>query len=264
MLSVLPPCCPACLQFGAKVGGAFGKVMFGSDAAAAAEELNSGLQWLEAELAKSEGPLFMGQDLSLVSGCIRVAAAVAGGMPAAAGGMPAAAGGMLAAADIVCLQQKRMGACSSSKGPMQLGRMLVQQQSQPAAAVRLAEGESNKTRHHTRRMHMCGSMTCVLCRAVWCMQVDAAIAPFVLRLRVLEGLSGYKVPSGNATNLTHSHMCLDAAGLLALRVHPTHCTIRALQHTPGCPLAGRCSQPQRSRIESRLHLHCPNCCVIVC
>jgi hypothetical protein len=27
-------------------------------------------------------------------------------------------------------------------------------------------------------------------------QVDAAVAPFVLRLRVLEGLTGYKLPTG--------------------------------------------------------------------
>jgi hypothetical protein len=70
--------------------------MFGSDAAAAAEELNSGLQWLEGELAKSEGPLFLGKDLSLVS---------TGGAAAAAAA--AAAGG-------VCLQQERVNAAGDA------------------------------------------------------------------------------------------------------------------------------------------------------
>lgn len=78
--------------------------MFGSDAAAAAEELNSGLQWLEAELAKSEGPLFLGQDLTLVSG-----------RADAAGDLLAdeemyAAGDMLAAGGYAC----RWGECLCS------------------------------------------------------------------------------------------------------------------------------------------------------
>lgn len=45
--------------------------MFAADAAAAApavEELNVALQWVEGELSKSEGPLFMGKDLTLVRG----------------------------------------------------------------------------------------------------------------------------------------------------------------------------------------------------
>lgn len=57
------------LQFGAKFGAAFGKVMFAADAAAAssaADELTKALQWVEGELAKSEGPLFIGKELSLV------------------------------------------------------------------------------------------------------------------------------------------------------------------------------------------------------
>lgn len=59
----------AVLQFGAKFGAAFGKVMFAADAAAsstAADELTAALQWVEGELAKSEGPLFIGKELSLV------------------------------------------------------------------------------------------------------------------------------------------------------------------------------------------------------
>lgn len=54
------------MQFGVKFGGAFGKVMFGGDAAAG-EELNVALQWVEEQLSKSEGPLFLGKDLTLVS-----------------------------------------------------------------------------------------------------------------------------------------------------------------------------------------------------
>lgn len=43
--------------------------MFAGDAAAAAagvEELNAALQWVEGELAKGEGPFFMGKDFTLV------------------------------------------------------------------------------------------------------------------------------------------------------------------------------------------------------
>lgn len=58
------------MQFGVKYGAGFGKVMFASDAAAAAagiEELNAALKWVEGELAKSEGPYFLGKDFTLVS-----------------------------------------------------------------------------------------------------------------------------------------------------------------------------------------------------
>jgi hypothetical protein len=44
---------------------------------------------------------------------------------------------------------------------------------------------------------VCSLRDCVFCCVCACVQVDAAIAPFLLRLRVLEGLTGYKVPSGN-------------------------------------------------------------------
>lgn len=60
-------------QFGAKFGAAFGKVMFAADAAAsstAADELTAALQWVEGELAKSEGPLFIGKELSLVDAAV--------------------------------------------------------------------------------------------------------------------------------------------------------------------------------------------------
>jgi hypothetical protein len=56
-------------QFGVKFTAGFGKVMFASDAAAAAsgiDELNGSLQWVEAELSKSEGPFFMGPSFTLV------------------------------------------------------------------------------------------------------------------------------------------------------------------------------------------------------
>lgn len=48
--------------------------MFAGDAAAAAagvEELNAALQWVEGELAKGEGPFFMGKDFTLVSSTAR-------------------------------------------------------------------------------------------------------------------------------------------------------------------------------------------------
>jgi glutathione S-transferase len=68
----LAPCdAPARAQFGAKVGPAFGKAMFAEDASSgpAADELTAALQWLEGELNKHEGPLFMGKDLTLVRRC---------------------------------------------------------------------------------------------------------------------------------------------------------------------------------------------------
>jgi hypothetical protein len=52
-----------------KFTAGFGKVMFASDAAAAAsgiDELNGSLQWVEAELSQSEGPFFMGPNFTLV------------------------------------------------------------------------------------------------------------------------------------------------------------------------------------------------------
>lgn len=44
--------------------------MFAEDASsgAAAEELSSALAWVEGELAKGSGPLFMGADFTLVRG----------------------------------------------------------------------------------------------------------------------------------------------------------------------------------------------------
>lgn len=60
-------------QFGAKFSPAFGKVMFAADpaaAAAAGEELNAAVRWLEAEAAKSSGPFFMGPELGLVDAAI--------------------------------------------------------------------------------------------------------------------------------------------------------------------------------------------------
>lgn len=38
----------------------------------------------------------------------------------------------------------------------------------------------------------------------WLLQVDAAVAPFVLRLRVLEGLGNYKVPEGEPLGRAHN------------------------------------------------------------
>lgn len=78
------------MQFGVKYGAGFGKVMFASDAAAAAagiEELNAALKWVEGELAKSEGPFFLGKEFTLVSTQYRVPGTVwwgATAMPKAA------------------------------------------------------------------------------------------------------------------------------------------------------------------------------------
>ena len=69
----LSPCCLAAVctnflaQYGAKVGGPFGKVMFGGGESDIAD-LNSALQWVEGELSKAEGPFFLGKDFTLVRG----------------------------------------------------------------------------------------------------------------------------------------------------------------------------------------------------
>lgn len=60
-------------QFGVKFTAGFGKVMFASNAAAAAsgiDELNGSLQWVEAELSQSEGPFFMGPNFTLVDAAV--------------------------------------------------------------------------------------------------------------------------------------------------------------------------------------------------
>jgi hypothetical protein len=68
-LSLLPL---AYLQFGAKFGGAFGRVMFSAsaeDAAPAAADLAAALTWLEGQ-ASSSGPFILGPELSLVRGLL--------------------------------------------------------------------------------------------------------------------------------------------------------------------------------------------------
>lgn len=52
-------------QFGVKFGGPFGKVVFGGGESDVAD-LNSALKWVEGELAKTEGPLFLGKGFTLV------------------------------------------------------------------------------------------------------------------------------------------------------------------------------------------------------
>lgn len=44
------------------------------------------------------------------------------------------------------------------------------------------------------------------------LQVDAAVAPFVLRLRVLEGLGNYKVPEGETPLGTPNGLCFGTEG----------------------------------------------------
>ena len=56
------------LQYGAKAGTAFGKLMFAADPGSAADDLAAALKWAEGE-ASSEGPYFMGKDFTLVSTC---------------------------------------------------------------------------------------------------------------------------------------------------------------------------------------------------
>eukprot|EP00775_Hariotina_reticulata_P005210 gene5210-5448_t len=59
-------------QVGAKWGGPFAKIMFGTDASAtgpAQEELTKVLQWVEG-LVNKEGPYFLGRDFSLVDAAI--------------------------------------------------------------------------------------------------------------------------------------------------------------------------------------------------
>jgi hypothetical protein len=62
-------CCRRCncfrQQFGVKFGGPFGKVVFGGGDSDV-DELNKALQWVEGELAKTEGPFFIGKDFTLV------------------------------------------------------------------------------------------------------------------------------------------------------------------------------------------------------
>jgi hypothetical protein len=68
LLSLLP----SVLQFGAKFGGAFGRVMFAAsaeDAAPAAADLSAALAWLEGQ-ASSSGPFILGPELSLVRGAV--------------------------------------------------------------------------------------------------------------------------------------------------------------------------------------------------
>lgn len=60
---------PFVMQFAAKFGAAFGKVLFATDAEAAAPaaaDLEKALQWLEGE-ASAEGPYLLGKEFSLVS-----------------------------------------------------------------------------------------------------------------------------------------------------------------------------------------------------
>ncbi|WIA20134.1 hypothetical protein OEZ85_005984 [Tetradesmus obliquus] len=59
-------------QFGAKFGGAFGRVMFSAsaeDAAPAAEDLSAALAWLEGQ-ASSSGPFILGAEFSLVDAAL--------------------------------------------------------------------------------------------------------------------------------------------------------------------------------------------------
>lgn len=142
------------VQFGAKFGAAFGKVMFAPDAAAAVaatEELNTALQWVEGELGRSEGPLFLGKDLSLVSG--------------------------------VCVLKKGHRHPVHAQ-PVHHG--MTQQH---------APHEHWQPRTTPAHDHVC-LCACAAGVMVVLPQVDAAVAPFLLRLRLLEGLSGYKLPAG--------------------------------------------------------------------
>jgi len=52
-------------QFGVKVGGAFGKVMFGADSAAAGKDLDEGLRWLESQISAAGGPFVAGSSFTL-------------------------------------------------------------------------------------------------------------------------------------------------------------------------------------------------------
>lgn len=54
------------LQYGAKAGTAFGKLMFASEPGSAAADLASALRWAEGE-ASPEGPYFLGKNFTLVS-----------------------------------------------------------------------------------------------------------------------------------------------------------------------------------------------------
>lgn len=53
------------MQYGAKAGAPFGKLMFAADPGSAADDLAAALRWAEGQ-ASSEGPFFLGKDFTLV------------------------------------------------------------------------------------------------------------------------------------------------------------------------------------------------------
>lgn len=59
---------------------------------------------------------------------------------------------------------------------------------------------------------------CQVMSVCWlCVQVDAAVAPFVLRLKVLEGMGDYRVPQGEPHTGSASHTLTECQ--TSLRVH---------------------------------------------
>lgn len=54
------------LQYAAKAGPPFGRLMFASEPGSAADDLAAALRWAEGQVS-SEGPFFLGKEFSLVS-----------------------------------------------------------------------------------------------------------------------------------------------------------------------------------------------------